>query len=166
MAGAFAAGVEVSDCLDGGHDVVGEIYQGYNRAKRCIYENNAVCSSCVGLSGNFAIVVWNSFQAALPSSAFTVSFPIFPVMASPFKVSSLTLTLCIGVELNVESMVRGEDKAQLITETKAIAAIRRTRKRRFAIAPWLGIVGVFVREVLDRCGERSVAPQKIVSAFN
>ena len=128
--------------------MVGEIYQGYNRAKRCIYENNAVCSSCVGLSGNFAIVVWNSFQAALPSSAFTVSFPIFPIMASPFKVSSLTLTSCIGVELNVESTVRGEEKAQLITETKAIAAIRRTRKRRLAIAPWLGIVDVIVRKFL------------------
>lgn len=131
---------------------MGEIYQGYNRAKRCIYENNAVCSSSVGLSGNFAIVVWNSFQAALPSSALTVSFPIFPIMASPFKVSSLTLTLCIGVELNVESIVRGEEKPQLITETKAIAAIRRTRKRRLAIAPWLGIVDVVVREVLDICG--------------
>lgn len=69
-------------------------------------------------------------------------------MASPFKVSSLTLTLCIGVELNVESTVRGEDKAQLITETKAIATMRRTRKRRLAIAPWLGIMGVVVRESL------------------
>ena len=73
-------------------------------------------------------------------------------MASPFKVSSLTLTLCIGVELNVELIVRGEEKPQLITETKAIAAIRRTRKRRLAIAPWLGIVDVVVREVLDICG--------------
>ena len=111
----------------------------------------------MGLSGNLAIVVWNSFQAALPSSAFKVSFPILPIMASPFRVSSLTLTLCIGVERNVESVGRGEDRAQLITETKAIATIRRTRKRRLAIAPWLGIVGVVVRKVLDRCGERSVA---------
>ena len=110
------------------------------------------------------MVVWKSFQAALPSSALTVSFPIFPIMASPFKVSSLTLTLCIGVELNVESVGRGEDKAQLITETKAIATIRRTRKRRLAIAPWLGIVGVVVREVLDGCGERSVTSQETVSA--
>lgn len=144
---------------------MGEVYQGYNRAKRCIYENNAVCSSCVGLSGNFAIVVWNNFQAALPSSAFTVSLPIFPIMASPFKVSSLTLTMCIGAELKVESMVRGEEKAQLITETKVIATIRRTRKRRLAIAPWLGMVDVVVKEVLGRCGRGSVASQGVFGAL-
>ena len=79
-------------------------------------------------------------------------------MASPFKVSSLTLTLCIGVEPKVESMFRGGEKAQLITDTKVIAAIRRTRKRRLAIAPWLGIVDV-VKEVLERCGGRSVSPK-------
>ena len=77
-------------------------------------------------------------------------------MTSPFKVSSLTLTSCIGVELNVESIFRGEEKAQLITETKAIAAIRRTRKRRLAIAPWLGIV-----DVIEKCGERSFGIRKL-----
>ena len=71
-------------------------------------------------------------------------------MASPFKVSSFAFTVCIGVELNFESTGRGDDKAQLITEMKAIATIRRTRKRRLAIAPWLGIADVVVREVLDR----------------
>ena len=86
-------------------------------------------------------------------------------MASPFKVSSLTLTWCIGVERNVETLGRGEDRAQLITETKAIATIRRTRKRRLAIAPWLGIVGVVGMEVLERCGERSVTRQETVSAI-
>lgn len=73
-------------------------------------------------------------------------------MASPFKVSSLTLTLCIGVELKVELTVRGEENTQLITETKVIAAIRRTRKRRFAIAPWLGILDMVERKSL-RDGE-------------
>lgn len=69
------------------------------------------------------------------------------------------------MEPNVESMVRGEEKAQLITETKVIAAIRRTRKRRLAIAPWLGIMDVVVKESLERCGGRSLAPQEVVSAF-
>ena len=53
--------------------------------------------------------------------------------------------MCIGVELKVESMVRGVEKPQLIIETKVIATMRRTTKRRFAIAPWLGIVDVGVR---------------------
>ena len=35
VAGAFAAGVE-SVIFHSGGDVVGEIHQGYNRAKRCI----------------------------------------------------------------------------------------------------------------------------------
>ena len=86
-------------------------------------------------------------------------------MAPPFKVSSLTLTLCIGVELKVESIVRGEEKAQLITETKVIATIRRTRKRRLAIAPWLGMVDLGVKEVLERCGGRRVASQRVVVAL-
>ena len=82
------------------------------------------------------MVVWSSFHAARPSSAFMVSLPILPMMALPLRVSSLTLTLCIGMELNVESMFLGEEeKAQDMTETKAIANIRRMRKRRFAIAP-------------------------------
>ena len=69
------------------------------------------------------------------------------------------------MELNFELTGRGDDKAQLITETKAIATIRRTRKRRLAIAPWLGIVDVVVREVLDRCGRRSVTSQETVGGF-
>lgn len=76
-------------------------YHGYKRAKRCRYEVRADFSSALGLSGNFAIVVWSTFQAALPSSAlakmseegwqnlwsayFNVSFPIFPAITSPFK---------------------------------------------------------------------------------
>lgn len=85
-------------------------------------------------------------------------------MASPFKVSSLTLTWCIGVEPKVESIVRGEEKTQLITDTKVIAAIRRTRKRRLAIAPWLGIVDIVWKSSKGWRGW-SVAVQEAVSVF-
>ena len=44
-------------------------YHGYSLANRCTYENSAVCSSSVGLSGNLAIVVCSTFHAALPNSA-------------------------------------------------------------------------------------------------
>ena len=82
-------------------------------------------------------------------------------MASPFKVSSLTLTMCVGVEVKGGSILCGEEKAQLITETKVIAAIRRTRKRRLAIAPWLGIMDVVSKEVLERCGGRMCRLRKL-----
>lgn len=76
----------------------GEANQGYNRAKRCIYENSAVCSSCDGLSGNFAIVVWRSFHPALPSSAFRVSLPILEEMAVPFRMESFAVMGWMGAE--------------------------------------------------------------------
>ena len=93
------------------------IYHGYSRANRCIYENKAVCSSSDGLSGKRAMVVWKSFQLARPSSAlfkheqivgfieaftillyFRVSFPSFPIIASPLSVASPTETWCIGTD--------------------------------------------------------------------
>ena len=62
-------------------------------------------------------------------------------------------------------MVRGVEKPLLIIETKVIATMRRRTKRRFAIAPWLGIVDVVVEEVFEMCGGRRVSPQDVVSAF-
>lgn len=42
-------------------------------------------SSAVGLSGKRAKVVWKSFQAARPSSAFRVSLPSLGAMAWPVR---------------------------------------------------------------------------------
>jgi len=90
-------------------------YHGYRRWKRWIYACNAVLSSAVGLSGNRAKVVWNSFQAARPSSIlsrvsvsiplsraydsrdasyayFAVSLPSFGAMACPVSMAGGTST--------------------------------------------------------------------------
>lgn len=91
------------------------------------------------MSGNFAIVVWNNFQAALPKSAFTVSFPILPMIASPFSTSSSTLTWCIGTELKVAFRFLGPENVQLRSETRPTAAISRRRKRLFGTVPGVGI---------------------------
>lgn len=138
MAGAFATAIALVQ-PDWIKDMYAETHHGYKRAKRCIYENKAVCSSCVGLSGNFAIVVCSSFHADLPKSAFKVSFPILVDITPPFSTSSSTLTWCIGTELKLASGSRGRAKAQLIIETRQIAAIKRTRKRRFDVWPGFGM---------------------------
>ena len=46
------------------------------------------------------MVVWNNFQAALPSSAFVVAFSIFPTaVVSPFRIKSGTVIWWMGVEV-------------------------------------------------------------------
>lgn len=50
-----------------------------------MYASRAEDSSAVGLSGKRAKVVWKSFQAARPSSAFRVSLPNFGAIAWPVR---------------------------------------------------------------------------------
>ena len=47
------------------------------------------------------MVVWKSFHAARPRSAFRVSFPRFPMMASPLRVDSWTSMGWMGVRLGL-----------------------------------------------------------------
>lgn len=47
--------------------------------------SRALDSSAVGLSGKRAKVVWKSFQAARPSSAFKVSLPSLGAIACPLR---------------------------------------------------------------------------------
>ena len=88
------------------------------------------------------MVVCNNFHAALPSSAFTVSFPILPMIASPFNTSSATLTWCIGTELKVVFgfLLRSEN-VQLRSEIIPMAATSRSRKRLFGTVLGIGILG-------------------------
>ena len=85
------------------------------------------------------MVVCNNFHAALPSSAFIVSFPILPMMASPLSTSSLTLTWCMGTELKVVSEFLRAENVQLRSETRPMAATSRTRMRRFGTVLGVGI---------------------------
>lgn len=85
------------------------------------------------------MVVWNNFHAALPSSAFTVSFPILPMIASPFSTLSSTLIWCIGTELKVAFWFLLEERLQLRIETRATAATNKTRKRLFDTVLGVGI---------------------------
>ena len=87
------------------------------------------------------MVVWNNFHAALPSSAFTVSFPILPMIASPFNTSSATLTWCIGTELKFAfGLLLRSENVQLRSETRPMAATSRIRKRLFGTVPGVGIL--------------------------
>ena len=71
MVRAFAAGkVSLAYHI---RRVKNHYYHGYSRANSKIYECSAFFSSGLGFSGKRAMVVWNSFQAARPSSAlFTI----------------------------------------------------------------------------------------------
>ena len=87
------------------------------------------------------MVVWNNFHAALPSSAFTVSFPILPMIASPFNTSSATLTWCIGTELKVAfGLLLRSENVQLRSETRPMTATSRIRKRLFGTVAGVGIL--------------------------
>lgn len=57
----------------------GVAYHGYMRWKRCVQARRVAFWSSVGFSGKRANVVWNSFQAARPSSAL-----VHPVSESCF----------------------------------------------------------------------------------
>lgn len=113
-----------------------------------MYENSAVCSSCVGLSGNFAMVVCITFHAARPSSAFKVSLPILPVMTSPFNTSLSTWTGWMGTELNDALGRFCREKTRLMRDTRPSAAMSKVRKRLLGTAPeGGGILGDGMRQV-------------------
>ena len=86
------------------------------------------------------MVVWSNFHAALPNSAFTVSFPILPMIASPFNTSSVTATWCIGTELNgAFGLLLRSENVQLRSEMRPMTATNRIRKRLFGTVPEVGI---------------------------
>ena len=103
-----------------------------------MYASKAADSEGVGLSGNFAMVVWRSFQAARPSSAFMVSLPILEEMVGPLSREG---SICgedeglvgVGVDGGVRDGAEGRLERREVMRRKAAMAERMRRKRRLAM---------------------------------
>ena len=103
-----------------------------------MYASSAEDSADVGLSGNFAIVVWRSFQAARPSSALMVSLPILEEMTAPFRrEESMAWEGAEGFEEADDGGVRVGDegwwKMREVKKRKAATAEKSRKKRLLAM---------------------------------
>ena len=80
------------------------------------------------------MVVWSSFHPARPSSAFSVSLPSLPEIASPFRTLSSMLMRWMGILLRGE-LEPGGRTMKLMRKMKLTTPTRKMRKRRFARGP-------------------------------